>query len=80
MKYSTLCKPCSFISNCLIVCSDSGNSAFPLKAFALRQSTRYKRDMKEKTEREIKQIGLDVVIFIVIIVFIFGFGIGYIAN
>lgn len=36
--------------------------------------------MKQKTEDEIKQIGLDVVIAIVIIVFIFGFTIGFISN
>jgi hypothetical protein len=36
--------------------------------------------MKQTTEREIKQIGIDVVIGIVIIVFIFGFGLGIIVN
>ena len=36
--------------------------------------------MKEKTEKEIKQVGLDVVIGIVILVFIFGFALGFVAN
>lgn len=36
--------------------------------------------MKQKTEREIKQIGLDVVIGIVIIVFIAGFVLGFVVN
>lgn len=36
--------------------------------------------MKQKTEQEIKQIGLDVVIAIVIVVFIAGFGLGFIVN
>ncbi len=36
--------------------------------------------MKQETEKEIKQIGLDVVIVIVIIVFTLAFTIGYIAN
>jgi len=36
--------------------------------------------VKQKTEKEIKQIGIDVVIGIVIIVFILGFGLGFIVN
>lgn len=36
--------------------------------------------MKQETEKEIKQIGLDVVIVIVIIVFTVAFTLGYIAN
>jgi len=36
--------------------------------------------MKEKTEKEIKQIGIDIVVGIVIIVFILGFGLGFIVN
>jgi len=39
--------------------------------------------MKQKTQteiKEIKQIGLDVVITLIIIVFIFGFMLGFIVN
>ncbi len=36
--------------------------------------------MRQKTEQEIKQIGMDVVIVIVIVVFILGFSLGFIAN
>ncbi len=39
--------------------------------------------MKQKTEteiKEIKQIGLDIVITLIIIVFIFGFMLGFIVN
>gem|GEM_PF-6850262 len=36
--------------------------------------------MKRGTEREIKRIGLDVVISIVIIVFVIGFALGFVVN
>jgi hypothetical protein len=39
--------------------------------------------MKQKTQteiKEIKQIGLDIVIALIIIVFIFGFMLGFIVN
>ncbi len=36
----------------------------------------YNYEMRTKIKREIKQIGLDVVIVIVVIVFVFGFLIG----
>jgi len=39
--------------------------------------------MKQKTQteiKEIKQIGLDIVITLIIIVFIFGFMLGFIVN
>jgi len=39
--------------------------------------------MRQKTKkelREIKQISLDIVIFLVILVFILGFGLGFIVN
>lgn len=39
-----------------------------------------KKDEIEKIEREVKQIGLDIVIVLVILVFIFGFTIGAITN
>jgi hypothetical protein len=36
--------------------------------------------VKRSTEREIKQIGLDVVIGVVIVVFVLGFMLGFIVN
>lgn len=39
-----------------------------------------KKEEIEKIEREVKQIGLDIVIVIVIIVFTLGFFIGAISN
>jgi hypothetical protein len=37
-------------------------------------------DKEEKLEREVKQVGIDVVIAIVIVVFVGGFALGIISN
>jgi len=37
-------------------------------------------EKEKQLEREVKQIGIDVVIFIVILVFIGGFALGIISN